>query len=163
MRLDELEKSNAIQRSDVIHGDTEHDLKQKQTLMRHGTMNQYNSGVQAIMRKHNSDRPSLHYQNKTNPNIEDPLMSGITNNGHLYQIFENKLKGRVGDRGKFQNSLLKKFRMGVKDEVFIEGAKGGPKPIFRYDTEQVNLGSSTGKPIISKTFSPTNRIFASEM
>ena len=108
-------------------------------------MNQYNSGVQEIMAKHNSNRPGLHYENRTNPNIEDPLMSGVTSNGHLYQIFENKLKGRVGDADKFQNSLMKKLRRSVKNEVYIHGAKGGPKPIFRYDTEQVNPGSISGK------------------
>jgi hypothetical protein len=101
----------------VIHSENEKYFTKRQIEMRHGTMNQYNHGVETIMRNHNSDRPGLHYENKTNPNIEDPLMSRVVKDGRLCQIFENKLKGRVGEGGKFANSLWKKYRKGVVNET----------------------------------------------
>ena len=138
LRLDELEKNNAMQRSDMIHAENERYFTARQIGMRHGTMNYYNYGVETCIGNHDSDRPRLHSENKTNPNIEDPLMSKVVKDGRLCQIFENKLKGRVGEGGKFANSLLKKYSKRVVNQTSIAGAKGGRKPIFRYDAEQLN-------------------------
>lgn len=60
-------------------------------------------------------------------------MSKVVKDGRLCQIFENKLKGRVGEGGKFANSLWKKYRKGVVNETSIKDTRGWGKPIVRYD------------------------------
>ena len=141
-RLDDMEKEFAIKRSEAIFTENDVNEQKHKCSMRHGAMNQYENGVDDIMKDNVVQNMENLIDNRKNPSIEDPLMQKLQQDGRVYQIFSTKLKKRIDNPTKFSNSQLKKFNRDVIDKTEIRG----PVPnktyqVNRYDTEPAPQGT----------------------